>query len=276
MKTGRSVSLVHARISLLSLLTSAWSGVSAANCVDVASSLQAGSVRATSEWREFNTAGQALVRESGTLEGIALAAAYRCDRWHLALQFSELEGNRKYDGQTTTGRSVLSQSAIRQRQGHLQAMFALTDSWSLGGRLVKQTLWRDIASADGASGYPERFDWTLLSAGAQWQSKLGPGQFTLEAWAGKDLQSSMRLTLPGRDQAALKLGAIEQLELAAGWRTQLSPAWHVQADIGYRRVSIEHGVTAVIRRGGIPSGVAYQPRTTLIERLIAIRMGYEF
>lgn len=276
MKIGRSVSLVFARISLLSLLTFAWPGVLVAGCVDATSSLQAASVRAASEWREFNTTGQVLVRESGTLEGIALAAAYRCNRWHLGIQFSELEGKRNYDGRTTTGRPVVSQSAVRQREGHLQALFALTDSWSLGGRLAKQRLWRDIASANGASGYPEQFDWTLLSAGAQWQSKMGPGQFTLGAWAGKDLQSNMLLTLPGRDQAALKLGAIELLELAAGWRIQLTPAWHLRADIGYRRISMEQGVTAVIRRGGTASGIAYQPQTTLADRPIAIRMGYEF
>jgi len=124
-KIGRPISLVNARICLLSLLTIAWSGASTASCVDAASSVQAGSVRAASDWREFNTAGKELARESGTLEGIALAAAYSCDRWHLGTQFSELEGNRNYDGQTTNGRPVISQSAIRQRQGHLQAMLSL-------------------------------------------------------------------------------------------------------------------------------------------------------
>lgn len=95
------------------------------------------------------------------------------------------------------------------------------------------TTWRDIASAGAAAGYPERFDWTRLEAGAQWQTGLGPGQLQLAAWAGAPLQSDLTLALPGRDPTRLSLGPIRQLELSAGWRGPLRPGWELQADIAY-------------------------------------------
>jgi len=263
-------------LRLLGLLAMAWSAVASANCVDAAPSLQAGGVRINSVWREFNPQGEELVRESGTLTGSEITAAYRCDRWHLGARLSDLDGVRHYDGQTSSGRPVLSQSAIRQRQADLQAMFALSDSWRLGGRVTRQLLWRDIASASGASGYPERFDWSLLSAGAQWHSNFGTGQLSLASWAGKQLSSRMAITLPGRDQATLKLGALAQLEFIASWRTRVRSAWFFQADLGYRRLEIGQGEPSIIRRSGVPVGVASQPKSVMTERPIAIHLGYDF
>ena len=264
------------KTGLPGLLAAAFSCAAAANCIDATASGQVAKVSNASEWTEFNGSGRKLVGEAGTLDGIEISGQVRCGIWNLAAQISQLDGSRRYDGQTTTGVPVTSQSAVRQRQGQLQATFNITEAWQLGGRWSSQTLWRDIASAGGASGYPERFDWTLLSLGAQWRAGLGPGQLALAAWTGWQLQSRMVLTLPGRDQATLALGSISQIDLMAGWRTQLSPAWHVQADIGYRRIDMGQGANSVITRGGLPVGVAYQPRTIMVDRPLAIRIGYEF
>lgn len=260
----------------LGLLAASISVAAAADCADRSAAWQAGYVSDLSDWNEFDASGRKLVHESGTLQGVALSASLRCGDWKLQGQLSQLDGSRLYDGQTSTGVPVTSQSALRQRQGHLQASLNVTDAWQFGGRLSGQTLWRDIASAGGASGYPERFDWTLLSLGAQWKTGLGPGQLTLAAWAGTQLMSSMVLTLPGRDPATLPLGSISQAELAAGWRTQLSPAWHVQVDVRYRRTDIDQGADVVIMRNGAPVGMAHQPRTSMVNMPVAIRIGYEF
>lgn len=276
MSFGRLLSLAKRRISLIGLLAFGWTPTSSANCLDAVPSLQASSVRASSEWREFNAQGEELVLETGTLTGPEITAAYRCDRWHLGARIAELDGQRIYDGQTTSGRPVQSQAAIKQRQADVHAMFAFSDSWRLGGRMSKQIVWRDIAPASGALGYPERFDWTMLSAGMQWQSTLGPGQLSFTSWAGKQLSSSLLITLPGRDQATLKLGAVKQLEFVASWRTRLISAWYFQAEIGYRRLEMTQGDTSIIRRGGVPVGVAYQPKSVMTERPIAIQIGYEF
>lgn len=268
--------LLMRKVGPFSFLMVAFSSAAVAACTDSVTTLQAAQISNRSEWNEFDAAGRNLVHESGTLRGTELGIAYQCDRWHLAAQISDLSGSRLYDGQTNNGTPATSQSAITERQGHLQSTFALIGNWQIGGRLANQTISRDIASSGSASGYPERFDWTLLSIGVQWQSDLGPGKLTLVAWSGTQLQSNMQITLPGRDQTTLQLGSIRQLDLTAGWRTQLSPAWHLQADIGYRRTEIGEGAETVINRSGFPIGVVHQPRSIMVSRPVSIQIGYYF
>lgn len=261
---------------LLGLLGAVLSCSVAADCIDAATSWQVSNVVKSSDWTELNASGRTLVGESGTLHGMEISGKFRCGGWNLAARINQVKGSRRYDGQTTAGVPISSQSAIRQRQGQLQAIWDITATWQLGGRLSNQTLWRDIASAGGASGYPERFDWTLLSLGAQWRAASGPHQLTIAAWTGRPLQSRMKLTLPGRDPTTLAPGSISQIELMAGWRTQLRPAWHLQADIGYQRIGMGPGAHSVITRGGLPVGMAYQPRTIMVDRSLAIGIEYDF
>lgn len=247
-----------------------------AACTDTATTWQVAYLNDRSDWYEFDAIGRQLVHESGTLTGPELAVSYQCDNWQLAAQLAEFNGSRLYDGQTNAGVPVLSQSAIQRHQGQVQATYALTRQWQLGGRWAYQTMARDIASAGGASGYPEYFDWHLLSIGAQWQADVGLGQLTLAAWAGQRVQSGMQITLPGRDPTVLPLGSIRHMDLTAGWRMPLSQAWHVQADVGYRRTEIGEGAETIITRNGVPVGVAHQPRSVLLSRPVSIRLGYTF
>ncbi len=189
---------------------------------------------------------------------------------------SQLDGTRLYEGQTTSGYAITSQSALRHYRGQLQTGFDISEAWQVGARIVAQTTWRDIASAGGASGYPEQFDWTLLSLGAQWKTSLGLGQLTLAAWAGSQIRSQMRLTLPGRDQATLQLGTIKEVELAAGWRLPLNAAWSLQADARYRQLNFNQGLASIITKNGVPVGVASQPRTSIIDAPLALRIDYKF
>lgn len=247
-----------------------------AACTDSASTLQVAHLSERSHWYEFDVVGRQLVHESGILTGTEFAVAYQCDRWQLAAQIAEPNGSRLYDGHTNTGIPVLSHSAIQQQLGQLQTSFSFTRQWQIGARWTYQSIARDIASAGGASGYPERFEWNLLSVGARWQADVGPGQLSVAAWLGQQVQSSMQITLPGRDAAVLPLGQIRYAELAAGWRMPLSQAWHIQADVGLRRTEIGEGAEIVITRSGVPVGVAHQPRSVLTSRPLSIRLGYTF
>lgn len=229
-----------------------------------------------SDWREFDQGGRQLVHESGRLRGQAATVAYRCDQWYLSGQASLQTGTRQYDGQTSDGVVAFSQSAVRNRKGQIQAMLAISDDWRMGARLLNQVVGRDIASLSNAAGYPERYEWTLLSLGSQWQAGLGPGQLTLAAWAGTALSSNLRLSLPGRDEAALDLGSIRQAELLIGWRTKLSQAWHIQADIAYTRMEIGRGEDSIITRSGLATGVAHQPRAVMASLPMSIRIGSDF
>ncbi len=276
MIVGKNRPLDFFRAAALAALVAAYSCAATATCIDSAVVWQVGSVHSASEWSESDGAGRRLVHESGALDGPELSVAYRCKKFGLTAQIDQLEGTRQYDGQTNSGASAVSRTSLRQQQMQLMAMVAVTDGWQLGGRISDQTIQRDIASAAAAAGYPERFNWTLLAIGAQWGASLGAGQFTLSGWAGRQLQSSMRVMLPGRDQATLPLGSINQIDLTAGWRMPLSSAWHLQADIGYHRLEMGPGASTVITRGGLPVGVAYQPRTVMVSQPVALRIGYEF
>jgi hypothetical protein len=255
---------------------SAASNTAASICANRALTWQAAHVSNTSTWQEFDALGKKLLHESGTLQGRELTAGLKCENWWLQADLSQLDGTRLYEGQTTSGFAITTQSALRQSRGQLQTSFAISEAWQLGARIAAQTTWRDIASAGGASGYPEQFDWTLLSLGTQWKTTLGPGQLTLAAWAGSQIKSRMLLTLPGRDKATLQLGTIRELELAAGWRLPLNTAWSLQADARYRHLNVNQGLARVITRNGVPVAVANQPKTSNTDIPLALRINYEF
>ena len=249
---------------------------SAALCADRSIRLQAGVVGSSSDWQEYDSRGKRLVHESGTLLGPQLSAALQCSDWEFEGAWAQLDGTRAYDGQTNSGTPVVSQSTLRQSLGHFRASYSLTDAWQFGARVSGQTTWRDIASAGGASGYPERFDWVILSVGGQWTAPLAGGRLALGAWAGSQLNSSMTLQLPGRDPSSLALGPIQQYELSLGWNVPLSQGWSIQTYMRYLATDIGQGAEAIIYRNGVPVGVARQPHTTTVDIPIGFRLGYVF
>ena len=262
--------------SSLGLLLSATSLTAHAQCSERLTALQAAPVSQQSRWRELDASGRQLVRESGSLHGAELSLGLHCADWDLLARASLLDGTRLYDGQTSTDAPMASSTRVRQAQAALQANYRLADAWQWGGRLSHHTIWRDIASAGAAAGYPERYDWTILAVGAQWQTLAGSNRFSLAAWLGKPLRSSMQLNLPGRDEATLKLGPMHQAELAATWRTPLAGAWHLEADVQYHRTAMGQREDTVIQRSGAPVGLAHQPRTIVVELPVAVRIGYAF
>jgi len=260
----------------LSILVVATTFAAAGGCINNAITFDAAIVTNTSTWDEFDLLGRKLVNESGSLNGVELTAGFSCNRWLYQAQISQFEGDRTYDGQTSTGTTVSSHSALRQLQGHLQAGWSVNNAWQVAGRLSNHSTWRDIASAGGASGYQERFEWTLLSLGSQWTTAVGPGQLKFGAWVGQQVNSQISVTLPGRDQASAALGAIRNAELSVGWSVPLSQFWTLQADAHYVRTDINQSDEFVIRRNGVPVGGAHQPRLSIVDMPVSLRIGYVF
>lgn len=264
------------RASVLGLLLAGTSSAVVADCQPQPTALLGAYVIRGSTWNEFDTSGRRLVRESGKLHGTEFSMGWRCFDWDVAATLSQLTGSRSYEGETSIGVPAVSLSNVRQSYGHLQGNFRITDTWHLGGRLATDRIWRDIASVSEAAGYPERFDLTMLSFGTQLRTVSGPGDLTLSSWVGKPVMSRMELNLPGRDQATLPLGSVLQLEMAAAWRSRITSTWHWQADVRYRRTDMGQGEDAVIRRGGIPVGLAKQPRTSMVDVPISLGVVREF
>ena len=80
--------------------------------MSISSGWQIAEVRSASNWREFSTTGQQIVQESGTLVGIAVTGTYQCDSWTLGALVGELQGARRYEGQTNTGVAALSSAVV--------------------------------------------------------------------------------------------------------------------------------------------------------------------
>lgn len=264
------------KAGVLGILAAATTLAAAGDCINKAITLEPALVANSSDWSEYDATGRKLVHESGSFNGVELTAKLNCDRWTYQAQLSQVEGDRSYDGQTSTGTPVSSHSALRQLQGHLQAGWNINQSWQIDARLSNHTTWRDIASAGGASGYPERFEWTLLSLGSQWTTAVGLGQLQLGARVGQQLNSQISLTLPGKDQTSSTLGAIRNAEVSIGWRMPLSHSWTLQADARYVRTDISQSDEFIIRRSGVAVGVAHQPRLSIVDMPVALRIGYDF
>ncbi len=269
----RSIATTAVSFCLLSALAGA---AVAAGCVQPERLWQASHVVNRSNWTERDSAGRQLVHENGTLHGAEISVALRCMDWSLQATLEQLDGSRSYDGETSSGAPALSSSRIRQQSGQLQAGWQFMPQWQIGARLSRLALWRDIASTASASGFPERFDWTVLSVGTQWTRVLGPGQLNLSAWLGKPLMSRMRIDLPGRDPTALQPGSTHSTELSAGWRAPLGANWHWQAQLRYRRTDMNQGAPGFITRDGTPVGVAFQPATSMVDRAALISISRDF
>lgn len=261
---------------LLCFMAAVTNVAAAGNCLNSEITWQTAGITNASQWDEYNAIGRKLVHESGTLRGAQLSAAYQCNRWIYQTQLSQLSGSRLYEGQTSLGVPVNSNSNLQQTKTHFQANWLVTDDWQIGARIENNSTSRDILSAGGASGYPERFDWTTLSVGAHWAIDLGPGKLMLGALAGKSISSQLSVTLPGKDESKVALGSIKQFELSSGWSMPIGPSWTLQADLGYRLTNIAKSNEFVVRRSGAAVGIAHQPRLNVVDMPVAIRIGYKF
>jgi hypothetical protein len=264
------------RSELIFLLLVGGSHSASAQCNDKLIRWSGAYIIDTSNWSEVDASGHRLVTESGRLAGTELSGQFHCNSWDYAAVFSDVSGTRDYDGQTSSGFQVTSNSQVRKRELQLKVGFDVSQHWQVGGRLSHLTIWRDIASAGGASGYPEQFDFSMLSIGSNWHSEVGRGQLRLAAWIEQPLMSKMTINLPGSDQATLPLGNVKQLDLSVAWRYPLSAAWSLEADLGYRRTEIGQGEDVVLMRNGLPVYMAHQPKTVTDDRSMTMRIEYLF
>ncbi len=273
---GKAVQRNRAGATSLALLLCSMAPSAWAVCPEPSIQWQVALVSATSQWDEFDTLGRKLVHESGTLEGPEMSVGLRCEGWDYRAGAAQLDGPRHYDGQTSTGVPVASHSTLKMQDLNLQAGFNLNEQWQIAGRVSRGLVWRNIASTAGAVGYPERYEWTSAWLGTLWTTATAPHQWVVQAWFGAPLTSSMVADLPGHDRTVLPLGSTRQIELAAAWRMALDAHWHVQADVRYRRIDIDQGRNVVMLRGGIPMGLAHQPKTIEVNMPVAIRLSYSF
>lgn len=245
-------------------------------CDTLKQQIQVGRQWTGSAWSEQSDTGTALVRENGSLPGWVLSAEVRCDQWFLGADTAISNGRRNYDGQTSFGTPVTTTSAISDTWGRLKAGWSLNATVELVMDVSLQHTDRTIASTPQAAGYPESYERTLIRAGARWSIPSPVGTWTLSGAKALTGQQTMRLQLPGKDPTTLQFGSPDQWELSLGWRKALSQNLYMEASYRYIHTILGKSATALVTSNGLPVGAAYQPRSTLIERPIAVSIGWTF
>jgi len=247
-----------------------------AECADSSLELTASSGWVQSRWTELDAQGQALVRETGTLQATSVWSTWRCQKWASGIGFEQHAGERRYEGITSTGLAALSNSGIRKQRFLAEISYLVSAGLHLSTRFEGEQLHREIASTSLAAGYPETFRHQRVLIGAQWQPESWDQKLAVSAYAGQSLRSRMQLTLPGKDSAELPLGPERTLLISASWEKALSPQWSVRALTALRRTAMGKGDEVVITRFGLPNAVAHQPETRQTERSLSLQVTRQF
>ena len=253
------------------------SGLPALACAPVSAwDLRAALVTEDSSWEEFSSAGARLLKESGRLQGADVALGWHCGVWTVEAGMGYAGGTRNYDGRTNTGTPLQTASAIARWTSWMQGSYEVLPSWRVGARLSGVSLARELASTPNVSGYPEYYEWRMLSVGGQLRKDTPVGRLGVSLWWGQTTYSSMRVQLPGRDVAWLELGRIEQGTLELDWRRDFGPKWSASLRLGIRWTDIGQGKPGIIRTNGVATGTAYQPRVSMTEVPLSASVNYRF
>lgn len=234
---------------------------------------------AQSRWQEIDADGSELVQERGVLALQTLDIGLRCDTLRWQAQWQQLQGQRDYDGQTSSGAAARSTSGLRIRRLQLQALYPLNSQWSLGLRARATDIDRDIAGTAQALGYPEHFQYWQAGLGAQFSQAFSErSRLLLEAWFGFGPGGRLRLRLPVADEAELALGASRAASLQLAWEGEFetSPQWSWHTGLLVSREAIDAGAPSALLRNGVPFGAARQPRTVQSEGQWRAGLQYRF
>jgi hypothetical protein len=216
-----------------------------------------------SQWEEFDAQGKSLVRERGSLQVAGVQASGRCGAVDWSAQGARSQGQRDYDGVTSTQASLHTQSRLRAPALTVSAWLPVSESWAMGAQLGYRQIRRDIASAGNALGYPERFDALQAAVGVRYQAVLGERvRLSASGWLGGGPGGRVKVDLPRADPVTLPLGSIRLmalgLELDDGASAQ--PGWSWRAGVLYRREQTGAGDAQAITRNSVTVGAALQPR----------------
>ena len=190
----------------------------------VPAQLDLGLAAPSSRWHEEGASGERLLEERGTLRAASLAVTVPCAGLQWLAQLDLESGTRDYQGRSTTGIPLSTQSRVRSRRLQLQAWHPIEGSaWALGARLAwEPDSRRDLASVGTVQGYEESRERWRLGLGARWRHALpGDWEGRWEGWL--DSGPRARLSLDGEPFGAgtVRLEEGRWASLALGWT--LSP-----------------------------------------------------
>lgn len=251
------------RAAVLGVLAASAMPVQAEYCGAPVASAELGTER--SQWEERNAQGQRLVREVGTLRHQRLAGSLRCAGAEWTLAWGLSQGERRYEGLTNTGTTVVTSSGVRTQDVLLSAWLPVQGAWSVGGRMGQAQTQRNLHSTATALGFPETFRHWHAGLGLRFQQPLGDDLlFTVIGWLGAGPGGSVRVELPGYAPARLPLGSSRMVALGLELSSPLSmlpKGWRWSSGLSVRHEAFNAGDAQVLLKAGLPSGSAWQPES---------------
>ena len=230
----------------------------------------------TTELSEYATNGKLLVRESGVLPGSLATASIGCDKWVFGLEASSNAGNSDYAGQSSLGAPLQTTSNNSDSSVAGSVYWRVTEAFLIGSELTQRHTNREIVGIAGVAGYPEQYDRILARIGSRWSVPSALGHWTLAGSVSLYGDQSMRLTLPGKDALTLRFDEPQQWELSVSWRKALSNSVYLLASYRYINTEVGQSRYGVVTSGGNPVGIAYQPKSTIIDQPVSISLGMHF
>jgi hypothetical protein len=87
---------------------------------------------------------------------------------------------------------------------------------------------------------------------------------------------TMRLTLPGKDSTTLYFDSPSQSEMGVYFRKDLGNSLYLGTSYRHIRTEVSQSRYAVVRSGGVPVGIAYQPKTLFVDQALSVYVGMIF
>ena len=220
-----------------------------------------------SSWRESDAQGAGLVREHGTLRKAGLEAALACGDNEFTLHWSRSDGRRDYDGVSSTGFPVATVSQLNANRLAFTALHQFDERVSVGAAISHASIRRSIESTPLAAGYPERFRYWSVAAGARYSRPLtGQTDVSISGWIGAGPPGRLWIDLPRADPTEIRLGGSRslevQLQLASKPAERERGGWFWSTGLVYRVEILRASQAQAVFAGSSVVGLVTQPRTT--------------
>lgn len=234
-----------------------------------------------SRWAEFDSEGRQLLQERGRLAGAALELRAACETGPaLELHWQQRQGSRDYQGQSTQGQALSTQSSVRETQLQAQLWQPFTEWLDLGLLAEWNQVRRELADVGPVRGYPERHRRMQLGVGLRVHGALSPAwQYQLQGEWGMGPAGRLHLALPIADPLELPSGRLQrQLGLRAqlAWSSPAAPAWQWRAGLAWRQERVSEGELATLWRAGNAVGGVRQPRVATQAWTPELALAYSF
>jgi hypothetical protein len=234
------------------------------------------------QYKEFGDDGALLDREDGLLPGVVFGLSRPIGKWVFAVEAAIFDGEIDYEGHTTGGEPITTSSGARivDLQARAEWWRWKISGWQVApyGALGYYGWDRDIQPTTTSSGTPvggvtEYYEWGYAALGAK-ASIGGPdSRWTADVRWWRTLDPRLSIDFHGLyDNKVLDLGERPGLRLGLAWQRRFDTHSQVSLEAYHDAWELGRSRDEVLRQGGVPVGIVYEPRSET--RHFGVRAGF--